>query len=202
MKQKGMEMPIQIFIVLFVLLAVAMLVLQMVSQQFQEQQKKMAKEERIRQYAQQLEGMKEKCNSLCATVNAEASLRAKADYCKEKFTEGLDATKDGDTMDYTEDLMIGIGACEDMIYCPHIHECAVGGSSDFTMEKCKEILCNYWDSKNISTARKKELLADFIDPGKCYNNLSAEDKGHHWYTLLFDKDLSGTVDVNEMVCPT
>ncbi len=191
---KGLEMPIQVFIVLFVLLAVAMLVLQMVSQQFQQQTEQMKKEEMKRAYQQRLGSMKETCSSLCQTANSEGTLASKAAYCAKSFTQGLDITQNALTQDYTEKFLVGIGICEDQLYCFHIYPCEVG-TAKLNAKKCIEILCSYWDSQGFSEEEKNNALREFIKPGKCFDN-----QKNHWYVRLFDKDGDGKVSESEVTC--
>ncbi|MEM0360572.1 MAG: hypothetical protein QXK06_04525 [Candidatus Diapherotrites archaeon] len=203
MKSKGMEMPIQIFIILFVLLAVAMLVLQMVSQQFAERQKKLKEEEMKRAYNEKLASMNETCSNLCAQANSDGSLSSKVAFCAKKFEDGLDITKNSMTGDYTEEFsnIFGVGICEDMIYCPHTHSCKIGGGTALTMDTCKTIMCQYFANQGFTQDERTEKLRQFIRPGNCYFE-KASNVPNHWYTRLFDKDGSKTVDLNsEVVCP-
>ena len=196
MKNKGMEMPIQIFITLFVLLAVAMLVLQMVSTQFSTQTTEMEKQQRAQKLQAQKNRMKDICSSLCKEANRVDDLRSKAAFCKYSFTEGLDLTMNGLTTDYDESELVGIGLCEDRIYCPLIYTCDVGGLT-LNMQNCKNILCAFWQSQGFSPQKQKDLLMEFIQPGSCYHSLT--NKANHWYTILYDTDGSGTVDTNSEV---
>ncbi|MCX6801696.1 MAG: hypothetical protein NT067_01140 [Candidatus Diapherotrites archaeon] len=200
MKSKGMEMPIQIFITLFVLLAVAMLVLQMVSEQFKQQQAKIAQEQQKRQLDQDFQSMRENCASLCANANSDPTLTSKANYCAKSFTNGVDITLDGLKTDYTENLLPGIGICEDRIYCPHIYTCEMGSGQTLTMQKCKDAMCAFWASQSFTTARMNEALNQFVQPGSCYTANPANQK-NHWYTLLFDTSKNGVVEpATEVKC--
>ncbi|MCX6802037.1 MAG: hypothetical protein NT067_02885 [Candidatus Diapherotrites archaeon] len=152
------------------------------------------------QLAQQLQAMKDTCASLCAKANSDASLESKGAYCTKTFTEGFDVTQNGLTVDYTYNLLPTIGVCEDRIYCPLAYDCQVGGSKALTMQKCREILCEYWGGLGFTAAQKQEKLRQFIQPGKCYSNADVNQVKDHWYTMLFDSSKNGVVEPEEITC--
>ncbi|MEM4598551.1 MAG: hypothetical protein QW400_02580 [Candidatus Diapherotrites archaeon] len=141
-----------------------------------------------------------KCMSACNSAKASPSLKTIADFCKETIVgtdNGLDLTKDCVLSGYDESFLIGTGICEDTIYCAQLVECNISGGP-ITMARCKEILCEFWQSQGISLEERNSNLSKFIKPGSCYSSIA--DKSKHWYTRLFDKDKDGTVSKEEVTC--
>lgn len=186
MKQKGMEMAIQIFIVLFVLLAVAMLVLQLVSQQFKEQGTKIQEEQDKAAFENKISSGKTECSRLCATGDADSL----AQFCIKAFDFRL---KQGALASYNNTgFKAGVGVCDDRIYCNLLTSC---GSSSTNMGSCKTLLCNYWKKDGKTAEEATELLRQFVRPGECYAGLTDDEKKFHWYYTAFDKaDGDGELD--------
>lgn len=197
MNQKGIEMAIQVFIVLFVLLAVAMLVLQMVSQQFIEQQKRVEEQRRKQAVEEKLNAMKAECNQLCAQANNPVG---QANFCRKRFSDGIDLTLDGTTTSLDTSLLGGaIGVCEDSIYCSQIVPCFSVPQGIELMRKCNAMLCDLWKMQGLNLDQRNAHFKQDMQPGSCYSD--PKNVPNHWYTMLFDKDGSGTVDANELACP-
>jgi len=155
-------------------------------------------EENLRRYEEQRQKLTEQCSSLCAKANSDASLISKAQYCAKSFEEGLDVTRNSLLMDYTEEFIVAIGICEDRIYCPQAYDCEIGGGTTLTMQRCKELICAYWDSVGDTPEQKDEKLKTVIEPGACYSN--PENQPRHWFTSLFDSDGDGWVSEEEISC--
>jgi|GEM_PF-1856743 len=198
MKQRGIEMAIQVFIVLFVLLAVAMLVLQMVSQQFVQQQKQVEEQRRKQARDEKLQAMRNECNQLCAQANNEIG---QANFCLKRFSgnDAVDLTLDGTTTNLDKELLGGaIGVCEDSIYCSQLVECFGTSPGMESMQKCVTRLCNLWAKQGLNAEERSAHLFDYMKPGTCYDD--PKNRPSHWYTMLFDKDKSGSVEPDEVGC--
>ncbi|MEM4327000.1 MAG: hypothetical protein QXZ13_02430 [Candidatus Diapherotrites archaeon] len=180
MRQKGMEMAIQIFIVLFVLLAVSMLVLQLVSQQFTEQQTKLQDVQRKAKLDQEISKNRSTCESLCNIGTEEK----RAQFCIKSFSFAENSTL---AKQNSEDFIAGVGVCEDKVYCPMLTTCRVG-TETLDMANCKKVLCNYWTGMLGSKERATERLQQFIQPGACYD-AEKEDSANHWFNVFFQGNL-------------
>ena len=187
MNQKGMEMAVQIFIVLFVLLAVAMLVLQMVGQQFTTQTAKLEEQQRLERIRTQKAAAKSACDELCSQGGTDSY----ALFCMKNFSfvpEGFG------TMYNNTDFVPGIGVCEDRVYCNQLTTCKVG-TVQLNMDRCTNILCDYWSNQGVADADLDAKLREFMKPGKCWDaSLTDTDKENHWFTYAFDSNADGTID--------
>ena len=127
------------------------------------------------------------CDNLCAKAAQEGTLRAQAAFCLKNFPEGVDLTLNLSKKDYDEELLAGLGVCEDALYCPLLVDCKAGANLD--MDNCIRILCEYWMSEGLTPDEATANLNKHITPGSCY-----EGQPMHWYTLLLRK--FGGTDTN------
>jgi len=177
MNQKGLEMPIQIFIVLFVLLAVAMLVLQMFTQQISDSAEELKKQTAERNAQQELQAKEQKCKSACSCD----TLEQKAVFCYTKVQGGLNFDGTGLANNFFE--RAGIGLCEDSVYCSQLTSC----NCDLTATNCVQVLCQYWNSQGISTNVMNKKLRQFFQPGSC---AVPEDKKDTFWFYMLEPNLS------------
>jgi hypothetical protein len=193
---KGTEKPIEIFIALFVILAVAMVLLQIVSEYITKGTGEMderARKERIEQLkAEALAQCRQECPEDCL------SLQERAQYCialaETDGEQGFDVDGDNIRNDYVKDILVGIGICEDQIYCYQLmgDECGCG---KLRPEDCVEILCSWWDSEGVDPDKADDLLNRYIQAGKC--TMSEEEEELHWYYMMIDRL---DVDEGELTC--
>jgi len=104
----------------------------------------------------------------------------------------------------TKELSQLQGTCEDRIYCAAFYDCG-----SLNMKTCKQIICDYMErDMNIGTLPAGDpQLADklvgfdastgayggYIQPGECWNDLSAEDKKDHWFfNYMVTEDILGS----------
>jgi hypothetical protein len=188
MNSKGMEMAIQIFIVLFVLLAVSMLVLQLVSEQFSERGQDLEEQIKKDELRRKVNDARNECRELCNGNSMEELVK----FCIKSF----DLTPSG-TISYSdkENILPGFAVCTDKVYCAQlVTDCSMG-SSQVTMDSCKEIICNYWSSFGIEEPALSAKLKEFVQPGKCFEKLSEEEKQDHWFNVFF-----GTINAEDLNC--
>ncbi len=187
--KRGVEMAIQIFIVLFVLLAVAMLVLQLVTTQFSKQQASISKLQQQQQLAQQTANAQAECNNACVcdTLSDEAS------YCTKLVSGGLDALGDGNLNQYTDKAIIGVGACENNIYCSQVSSCTCGGLQ-LTMKNCISIICQQLSADGVPANLQTQKLQEFIHllptaPATCVDPTTGQqattNESGSWYMSLY-----------------
>ncbi|MFH0955256.1 MAG: hypothetical protein V1777_04075 [Candidatus Micrarchaeota archaeon] len=174
MNQKGMEMPIQIFITLFVLLAVAILVLTLVQQQFSQSTSELDKQKREQEFQQSVSLAQSTCQNLCK--DSCSSAQRKASYCISRVNN-LPLNLSKDENNYDETYLAGTGICEDSVYCAQMYDCDCGGSR-LTMAACKTLLCDYWKSIG-DAASATAKIKQFIKPGSCY---TVGSMPNHWYS--------------------
>ena len=183
--KKGTDKPIEIFVALFIILAVAMVILKMFSGQIQDKTKELQKIEQREKFQQAKGDAKRECDEICtAALQNDCNPQQKAQFCQHKLLDGLDVNMDGDKKDYTEDLLSGIGACEDTIYCPQVTSCQCQGS--LAMIDCVDILYSYYTSEmGITHSEACDLLFSRIVEGSCdYGNES-----YHWYDKIILEEM-------------
>ncbi len=174
--KKGTEKPIEIFIALFIILAVSMVMLKM----FQSQIK--SKTADMQEYDQEtaLEQARDEATNICKTECTRAndngcSLRAKAAYCIKKL-DSLDLNGDLQTGGYDENLMGGIGVCEDAILCPHVQTCTCG--VELNIAECSKVLCDHFtgnldlDAGGTGNGAADKVL-EVWNPGSCNTSSSS-----------------------------
>lgn len=180
--KKGTDKPIEIFIALFIILAVAMVILKMFSSQIQDKTKELQQIEQREKFNQAKGNAKRECDEICTNaLQNDCNPQQQAQFCQHKLLDGLDVNMDGDTMDYSEDLLGGIGVCEDSIYCPHVTSCQCG--QQLTMVNCVRILLGYYE-QNIGMGHDKacDLLFNRIDGETC----TIKDYDLFWLTQIVD----------------
>lgn len=167
MFKKGTDKPIEIFIALFIILAVAMVILKMFSGQIQDKTKELAKIEQKEQFQQAKGDAKRECDEICTSaLQNDCSPQYKAQFCQHMLINGLDIDMNGNTKDYSEDLLGGIGVCEDSIYCPQVTTCTC--NDELNMINCIDIVYEYYQNEMGQSGEKScELLGKKILPGKC-----------------------------------
>lgn len=171
LNQRGMEMPIQIFIVLFVLLAVGMLVLQMFQQQIGNSAEQLQAQTNQRQMQAEMLSKQQFCQSRCGCD----ALEKKAEFCFSKLDGGVNFDGKGMPTDFYEKG--GIGLCEDSVYCSHLTDC----KCDLTIANCVTVLCSYWQTQGLGNETMNNKLREFYKPGNCA--FSDEKKSSFWYYI-------------------
>lgn len=127
--------------------------------------------------------MQDDCAQRCNHAKEQGTTLAMVNYCKIRFDDkepfkSFDFTGSGRIGDYDDELLAGLGVCEDAIYCPTFYECRVG-TKLLTMSNCINILCDYFmEQRDLEFAEEK--ITELIVPGDCF-----EGQKHHWYYLEF-----------------
>jgi hypothetical protein len=180
MNQKGLELPIQIFIILFILLSVAILVLQLVTTQIEQQSSKL-EEEAARAEAVNLKKTQEsQCQQACKCD----SQQAKAQFCiKLVEGDGLDLDGDGFANSFDTSLLLGDGVCEDRVLCSQLTGCECGPQK-LNFVNCKEILCQFWDDQGLTIVQQNARISEFYKPGACYDTTD-NTPTNHWFNTVF-----------------
>ena len=113
------------------------------------------------------------CNDKCTmTLQQDCSKRASAQFCLDYIDEGIDLNSDGKIQGF-DDKRLGIGVCEDKIYCNQLVSCSCQGG--LTMENCVKVLCDYW--KDLNSTNIEDAPARNLNPGQCVNK-------NLWYAQL------------------
>jgi hypothetical protein len=165
--KRGTDKPIEIFVALFIILAVAMVILKMFSGQIQDKTKELQNIQQKEKYTQAKGDAKRECDELCTNaLQDDCNLQQKAQFCQHKLLNGLDINMNGQTGDYSEDLLSGVGVCEDAIYCPHVTSCQCQG--DLSVKNCLTILDTYFkDNMGMQPDAACDMIKNRYQTGKC-----------------------------------
>ena len=165
--KRGTDKPIEIFIALFIILAVAMVILKMFSGQIQDKTKELQKIEQKEKFNQAKGDAKRECDEICThALQNDCDIQQKAQFCQHKLLTGLDVNMDGDINDYSEDLLGGIGICEDAIYCPQVTACQCQGQ--MTMKNCVGVLYDFYtNSMSLQPEDACNLLLSRLEANTC-----------------------------------
>jgi hypothetical protein len=165
-----------VIISLTVVLVVGIVMVQVFSSQLSRGEKKLKAQEveehaaKVRMEAGHL--CTEKCNDV---LDNDCSERSMAQFCLSHAQWDINGNRQSD---YNQELLGGIGLCEDRMYCSHLVDC--GCRQRLTMDNCIGILCEYWADQGLDPAMLEGKLNSLIAPGACWD----ASQQNHWYTVL------------------
>lgn len=184
--RKGTDKPIEIFVALFIILAVAMVILQMFSGQISAKTKELKSIEQATTLKRVVGEAKQFCQEKCTNaLENDCADQHRAQFCITAIAGGLDMDGDGVVSgvdEYNEELLGGIGVCEDRVYCPQLTKCTC--KQELTMEQCKTIVCKYWSERGVVATSLDATLQQYFRPGECISGAGAKPHQLHWYNIL------------------
>jgi len=186
---KGQGKAIELVIGLFVMIVVAVAVLSLFTGWLQ---KGTTRLEQITQ--QSMEEYRSECSQLCEQWRAQhCSPKALYGFCTKVFQidlSGEGGKPDGDFSDY-DDSKLGIGVCEDRVYCAHLYECKCDvGSSPINMGTCKSSLCSYLRTDlgmaaTDATEKVQEFIVDSDNPAQCFRDSVGNNQARTSFSMLW-----------------
>jgi hypothetical protein len=167
-----------VIIGLTVVLVVGIVVVQVFSTQIARSQVKLEAEE-VAEHLKKVKSAAESfCNNLCSEVlGDDCQDRKMAQFCLSYIKGDFDLNGNG-LVDYNQELLGGVGICEDRVYCSQLIDC--GCRRQLTMENCVGILCEYWADQGMQQPVLDDKLNTLIQPGACWDT----SQSMHWYSVL------------------
>jgi hypothetical protein len=140
--KKGFEKAIEVFIILFIVIVASTVVLRMFKSEVADKTSDLGDLKRQELTAQSIQKAKTTCSQLCADAARDGcSLQSLTAFCGHNVGP-LDLDNDNGFRSYDDNLLGGVGVCEEKIVCPLLIDCTC--SKRLSIGNCIETMCEYW----------------------------------------------------------
>lgn len=165
--KKGFEKPIEIFIVLFIIIVVSTVVLRLFKSEMADKTGDLAELKKTELTDESIKSAITTCREKCSQAERDGcSPQSVTSFCG--YNVGpMDLDGDSGFDGYDENLLGGIGVCEEKIMCPLLVECTCGKLLD--LDNCADVMCGYWDSMGLNNDDKLDEI--YNKPGNCSYDL-------------------------------
>jgi hypothetical protein len=175
--KKGAGKKVEFLLAIVVLVAVVVVVLEVFSGGLSGKADKLKMIEQSVASKRYFYEARQACYEQCrSALDSDCGEMMQAQFCIAAIKGGLDLDGDGSvTNEYDQELLEGVGLCEDSLYCSQLVECSCEQRLD--MHGCVALLCEIWAAHGVPDPAS--ALRMYLSPGSCYRT----NEPMHWYNL-------------------